>query len=143
GGVGPHVRPAVRARHDGAGQPARLARQRRRVRADDGDARTRHQRQLLPQHPFERTESSTCAYPTFVIATMVGSITSRSRAISPGTLAPASTTSASASSGAPRIVSGTPTRLFRLPLVACTRYRVARTARIISLALVLPLEPLI
>src|SRR2546429_4795256 len=38
---------------------------------------------------------------------MVGSITARNRAISPGTLAPASTTSASASSGAARIVSGT------------------------------------
>src|SRR5438132_11196698 len=70
-------------------------------------------------------------------------MTSRSRAISPGTLAPASTTSASVSSGAPRIVSGTPTRLLRLPLVACTRYRTASTARIISLVPVLPLEPVI
>src|SRR5690349_18038760 len=68
---------------------------------------------------------------------------SRSRGISPGMLAPASTTRASASSGAPRIVSGTPTRLFRLPPVACTRYAVASTARIISLVLVFPLEPVI
>src|SRR5207249_4722283 len=73
--------------------------------------------------PSSEPKPSTCAYPTFVITAIVGSITSRSRAISPGTLAPASTTSASASSGAPRMVSGTPTRLFRLPLVACTRYR--------------------
>ena len=56
-------------------------------------------------------------------------------------LAPASITSASASSGAARIVSGTPTRLFRLPPVACTRYVVASTARIISLVLVFPLDP--
>src|SRR5690242_17686969 len=68
---------------------------------------------------------------------------SRSLGISPGTLAPASTTSASASSGAPRIVSGTPTRLLRFPVVACTRYEVASTARIISLVLVFPLDPVI
>src|SRR2546430_6672604 len=72
---------------------------------------------------------------------MVGSITERSRGISPGTLAPASITSASASTGAARIVSGTPTRLFRLPPVACTRYVVASTARIISFVLVFPLDP--
>ena len=66
---------------------------------------------------------------------------SRSRAISPGTLAPASMTSASASSGAASSVSGTPTRLFRFPVVACTRYCAARAARIISLVLVLPLDP--
>jgi len=57
-----------------------------------------------------------------VITAMVGSITSRNRGISPGTLAPASTNQRLASSGAARIVSGTPTRLFRLPLVACTWY---------------------
>src|SRR2546430_3296074 len=72
---------------------------------------------------------------------IVGSITVRSRAISPGTLAPASTTSDSASSGAARIVSGTPTRLLRLPTVACTRNVVPSTARISSLVLVLPLDP--
>src|SRR6266705_1014924 len=91
--------------------------------------------------PASEPNPSTCAYPTFVITAIVGSITSRRRGISPGTLAPASTTRASVSSGAPRIVSGTPTRLLRLPLVACTRYVVPSTARIISLALVLPLEP--
>src|SRR2546422_708317 len=91
--------------------------------------------------PASEPNPSTCAYPTFVITAIVGSITSRRRGISPGTLAPASTTRASASSGAPRIVSGTPTRLFRLPAVACTRYVVPSTARIISFVLVLPLEP--
>src|SRR6266511_3233868 len=42
-----------------------------------------------------------------VMTAMVGSMMSRSRATSPGTLAPASTTSASVSSGALRIESGT------------------------------------
>ena len=57
----------------------------------------------------------------FVMTAIVGSMMSRMRAISPGTLAPASTTSAPVSSGAPRIVSGTPTRLLRLAVVAWTR----------------------
>ena len=91
--------------------------------------------------PASDPKPSTCAYPTFVITAMVGSMISRSRGISPGTLAPASTTSASASSDAPRMVSGTPIRLFRFPVVACTRYVVVSTARIISRVLVFPLEP--
>ena len=79
----------------------------------------------------------------FVITAIVGSMMSRMRAISPGTLAPASTTSASVSSGALRMVSGTPIRLLRLALVACTRYRAPNAARIISFVLVLPLDPVI
>src|SRR2546422_1080876 len=67
----------------------------------------------------------------------------RSWGISPGTLAPASTTSASASSGASRSVSGTPTRLLRLAEVACTRHFVPSAARIISFVLVFPLDPVI
>src|SRR5438445_646291 len=74
---------------------------------------------------------------------MVGSMMSRSLGISPGTLAPASTTSACASPGASSSVSGTPTRLLRLADVACTRHFVASAARIISFVLVFPLDPVI
>ncbi len=65
----------------------------------------------------------------------------RSRAISPGTLAPASITRALLSAGALRIESGTPIRLLRFPLVAWTRQRTANVARSISFVLVFPLDP--
>ena len=91
--------------------------------------------------PSSEPKPSTCAKPTFVITAIVGSMMRRSCSISPRTLAPASTTRASLSSGAPRMVSGTPTRLLRLAVVACTRQRVATAARIISLVLVFPLDP--
>jgi hypothetical protein len=54
-----------------------------------------------------------------LVATVtLGSMISRYRGSSPGTLAPASITSASVSAGASRIVSGTPTRLLLLARVA-------------------------
>ncbi len=91
--------------------------------------------------PSSVPKPSTCPTETLVTTPCVGSMMSRSRAISPGTLAPASTTSASASSGAARIVSGTPTRLFRFPCVACALQRVPTTRATISFVAVLPLVP--
>ena len=76
-----------------------------------------------------------------VTTATVGSMTCRYRPISPGTLAPASTTRASVSAGASRMVSGTPIRLLRLARVACTRNRVRSAAASISLVLVFPLVP--
>jgi hypothetical protein len=78
---------------------------------------------------------------TLVTTPTVGSTMPRSRAISPGSLAPHSTTSASAASGASRMVSGTPTRLFRFSRVACVCQRVPRVTASIALVAVFPLLP--
>ena len=74
--------------------------------------------ELLLQHTRQRSESLEVAGHALVTTATSGSMISRYRAISPGRLAPASTTSASVSAGASRIVSGTPTRLLRLARVA-------------------------
>lgn len=78
-----------------------------------------------------------------VITVIVGSAIARRRVISPGTFMPNSITATSAVSGNASSVSGTPTRLFRLPAVACTSSRLARTERVSSFVVVLPLEPAI
>ncbi len=64
-----------------------------------------------------------------------------SRAISPGWFMPASSTRAWCSSPTWKMDSGTPTRLLKLPGLRATFQRTPRTEAIISLVVVLPLEP--
>ena len=72
---------------------------------------------------------------------MSGSVMSRNVATSPGVLVPTSTIATSAAEGIDSRVSGTPMRLLRLPLVACTASVRENAALSSSLVLVLPFDP--
>ena len=71
----------------------------------------------------------------------VGSAVSTSRLMSPGWLAPISTTAIWCSGFRPKRVFGTPMSLLKLPCVQCTRYFSESTAATSSLVVVLPLVP--
>ena len=71
----------------------------------------------------------------------VGRAIAHSAAMSPGSRAPISSTSASVSSGAPNSVIGRPISALKFPGVACTRYVVRSAAAVRSFVLVLPVEP--
>ena len=91
--------------------------------------------------PSRLPSPSRCSSDTDVITAMSGSTIPRSFAISPGTFIPISITATSASSGIASSVSGTPTRLLRFPIVACTVSVAPSVARISSFVVVFPFEP--
>ena len=79
--------------------------------------------------------------PTLVMTATLGRAARLMRVSSPAWFMPISTTRSWASSGAAKMVRGTPMRLLKLPAVACTRRPAPRPAASISLVVVLPTEP--
>ena len=84
---------------------------------------------------------SVWAPATDVTTPIVGAATPQSRAISPKPRMPISTTSTSTSSGAPRIVTGSPCSLLKLRSLAVTRRVAPSAAATRSFVLVLPTLP--
>ena len=76
-----------------------------------------------------------------VTTPIVGRAIAHNAAMSPGSRAPISSTSASVSRGAPRSVIGTPISALKFPGVAWTRNVVRSAAAVRSFVLVLPVEP--
>ncbi len=91
--------------------------------------------------PSSLPKPSRCAGAIMVIADSVGAAISHSRAISPAWFAPISITADSVVSSIRSSESGQPISLFKLPRVFTVLCLPAITAALISLAVVLPHEP--
>ena len=91
-----------------------------------------------PSRPPSR---SVCACPTTVTTPMSGRATSHNLLISPNPRIPISTTKTSVSSGASRMVTGSPCSLLKLRSLARVRRWVPHAAATMSLVVVLPTLP--